>query len=66
MEAWRERLVAEKAALDDKLEALNAYINSEASRALSEAERNRHRQQRYFMNGYSTVLQERIDAAEGE
>lgn len=58
----QERVVAEKADLDDRLQKLVAFFATPTYAGLSEAERSRLRSQSFFMIGYSAVLGERIEA----
>ncbi len=62
LEAWQERLIAEKAELDKKLRDLEAFINGEVFEGLGDMEKSRLRSQRYFMNGYAETLNQRIEA----
>jgi hypothetical protein len=62
MEAFVERMVTERADLEEKLVKLNEFIDGPRYRTLSDAAKNLLRQQRYFMNGYADVLRQRIDA----
>jgi uncharacterized protein len=62
MTEWQQRVIAEKAELDDRLEKLDEFINtSPRHEALHPAEQQRLRSQRYFMKGYSDALDHRID-----
>jgi len=58
----QQRVVAEKKALDEKMIALLQFFQTPVFHGLSEAERSRLRQQSRFMDGYSAVLKERIEA----
>jgi hypothetical protein len=58
----QERVVAEKADLDDRLQKLVAFFSTPIYAGLSEAERSRLRSQSFFMMGYSAVLGDRIEA----
>jgi hypothetical protein len=63
MTEHQERVVAEKAELETRLEKLEAFIDSNAIyNTLHPQEQHRLRSQRYFMSGYVEVLQQRIDA----
>lgn len=62
----QDRVIAEKAALDEKLAALLAFFQGPIFPTLSEAERSRLRNQARFMDGYSAVLEERIEAFNSE
>jgi hypothetical protein len=57
-----QRVVEEKAALDEKLVKLLKFLQTSTFNELTEAERSRLRQQVRFMDGYSAVLKERIAA----
>jgi hypothetical protein len=61
----QELILVEKTELDNRLEKLAAFMKTPEHAAISEAEKHRIRSQRYFMQGYSHVLLERIDAFEG-
>lgn len=63
MEAYQERLVTERADLEEKLVKMNDFINGNEYRSLSDHAKNLLRQQRYYMNGYADVLRQRIEAA---
>jgi len=59
----QKRVIDEKKELDIKLIALEAFIdNSAIYTALPQDEKDRLRKQRGFMEGYSIVLTERINA----
>jgi len=59
----QKRVIDEKKELDTKLIALEAFIdNSAIYAALPQDEKDRLRKQRGFMEGYSIVLTERINA----
>jgi hypothetical protein len=62
MQAFQERVVAEKADLDKKLEALRKFQTSEAFWELPLSERRRLGEQAVAMGTYSTILEERIMA----
>lgn len=60
---FQQRVICEKKELDTKLIALEAFIdNGEFYAALAQDEKDRLRKQRGFMEGYSIVLTERINA----
>lgn len=59
---FKQRVVAEKAELDDRLGKLMAFFSTPIYAGLSEAERSRLRAQSFFMVGYSSMLGERIAA----
>ena len=58
----QQRVVEEKYELDEKLGKLLSFFQSEIFSSLSDAERSRLRNQARFMDGYSSVLKERIEA----
>jgi hypothetical protein len=58
----QERVVAEKADLDEKREKLITFIGTNLYQTLPEDERHRLSEQCHFMNGYSKVLGDRITA----
>ena len=62
----QQRVVTEKADLDERLGRLFAFFQTQTFEALPEAERSRLRNQARFMDGYSAVLQERIAAFGGQ
>lgn len=62
MKPHQERVVAEKAELDAKLEKLTAFIGGETYRTLDEAERERLNRQKWAMKLYTDILGERIAA----
>lgn len=62
MEPHQDRVVAEKRELDEKLSKLLAFFQTVVFTGLSEAEQSRLRNQARFMDGYSAVLGERIQA----
>jgi hypothetical protein len=62
LQPHQQRVVAEKKALDEKMIALLQFFQTQVFAGLSEAERSRLRQQARFMDGYSAVLKERIEA----
>jgi hypothetical protein len=55
-------MIEEKEQLDEKLRRLDMFIDGGEFTKLHAAEQNRLRSQRYYMNGYSGVLTERIEA----
>jgi hypothetical protein len=59
---YQQRVVDEKAELDERLAKLRAFIRSEAFEDVAPAERHRLLRQRDAMTGYSFVLGQRIDA----
>lgn len=58
----QQRVVDEKAQLDERLANLLAFFQSQVFATLSEAEQSRLRNQARFMDGYAAVLAERIAA----
>jgi hypothetical protein len=62
MQAYQQRVVDEKTALDDKLAKLNHFFHAEQFAKLDADEQNRLRRQSGFMGSYSAVLGERIAA----
>lgn len=58
----QQRVVAEKAELDDRLGKLQAFFQGPIFPTLPEAERALLRCQALFMTGYSAVLGDRIQA----
>jgi hypothetical protein len=62
----QQRVVTEKAELDERLGKLLAFFQQPIFAGLPEAERSRLRNQARFMDGYSAVLGERIDAFSGK
>lgn len=62
MKDYQERVVAEKAELDDRHAKLNAFAQTETFDALPEEERARLARQSKAMDDYSVVLGERIEA----
>jgi hypothetical protein len=64
MKPFQQRVVDEKAALDDKLSRLKPFIDSDTFESLPEAEQERLERQLELMEGYSEVLGERIAAFE--
>lgn len=62
MEGFQQRVVDEKAALDDKIEKLSKFSEGDIFDGLPEAEQVRLEHQIEFMGLYSDVLGERIAA----
>lgn len=62
MHTHQERIVAEKAALDEKLEKLNIFKQGQVFASLPDEERGRLITQSVYMAGYSRILGERIVA----
>lgn len=62
LQPHQQRVVAEKAELDEKLVKLLSFFQMPMFKTLPEAERSRLRNQARFMDGYAAVLEERIEA----
>lgn len=62
MEAHQERVIEEKRELDERLEKLNNFFNTQTFKDLHPLEKERMRKQIDYMNGYSRILGERITA----
>lgn len=62
MEAYQERVVQERADLDEKWSKLGIFMGSPTFRGLPEAERSRLARQYEAMRQYAVVLDERIAA----
>jgi hypothetical protein len=63
MQAYQERVLAEKTELDENIQKLDVFIGSSIFRALyDKAEPGRLMEQRFFMAKYSHILGERIAA----
>jgi hypothetical protein len=62
MQPHQQRVVAEKAELDEKLAKLSTFFNTETFAGLDEAEQERLQRQAGHMAAYSKVLGERIAA----
>jgi hypothetical protein len=60
MQPYQERVVEEKAELDEKLTKLRAFCNTATFAGLDASERERLRRQAEHMADYSRVLSERI------
>lgn len=65
LQPHQQRVITEKADLDEKLGKLLTFFQTPIFAGLSEAERSRLRNQARFMDGYSAVLGERIAAFAG-
>jgi hypothetical protein len=65
LQPHQQRVITEKADLDEKLGKLLAFFQTPIFADLSEAERSRLRNQARYMDGYSAVLGERIAAFAG-
>jgi hypothetical protein len=64
MQAHQQRVVDEKAALDEKIAKLAAFLPGAIYQALDPAEKIRLRAQLQVMREYSDILTERIKAFE--
>lgn len=62
MHDYQQRIIDEKKELDEKLELINFFFDSQTYFALSESEQVRIRKQGDAMELYSQVLTERINA----
>jgi hypothetical protein len=62
MESYQERVIAEKAELDAKIEKLDAFVQGDVFGTLPPKEQKRLLKQRHHMTVYSSVLGERIVA----
>lgn len=62
LEAWQERVIEEKAELDRKIADLDNFVNGELFPRLGEVAKSHLRSQRYYMRGYSEILNQRIEA----
>lgn len=65
LQPHEQRVVAEKADLDEKLNRLRAFIDGDVFVGLDGAEKDRLRRQAVYMGAYSAVLGDRIDAFGG-
>jgi hypothetical protein len=59
---YQQRVIAEMCELDEKIEKLDAFMLTDAYKALDKSEQDRLSSQSFFMAGYADVLQRRIDA----
>ena len=64
MKEYQKRVVQEKKELDEKMLKLKEFFDSDTFKALDEDERFRLHRQAIYMDSYSTVLGERIEAFE--
>jgi hypothetical protein len=62
MQPFQERVVAELKDLDDKISKLQVFIHGGMFNALPSQEQERMTQQLSYMQGYSSVLKQRIEA----
>ena len=63
MKPHMQRVWNEREALDDKREALDAFLGSDIFKGLDPAEQGRLRRQLSVMTTYSLILTARLDAA---
>lgn len=61
MEPYQERVVAEKAELDEKIIKLGTFLTSETANTLKQPERSLLIQQHQAMLAYSYILRDRIE-----
>lgn len=62
MAPHQQRVVEEKADLDEKLSKLITFLNGEFFKTLDNNEQSRLRHQRSIMEDYSSILDQRIGA----
>jgi hypothetical protein len=62
MQPHQQRVVDEKAELDEKRSKLSAFFNTDLFRRLDQAEKDRLRTQHSVMGVYSEVLHQRVSA----
>lgn len=62
MQAYQERVISEKAELDEKIEKLRAFFTTPLYGGLDSTEQDRLIRQFGFMCSYSAVLEERVSA----
>jgi hypothetical protein len=62
MLAYQQRVVDEKAELDEKREKLLAFFNTDLFRGLGQSEKDRLRIQYSVMGVYSEILHQRVTA----
>ena len=60
MQPHQERVIAEKAELDAKIDKLTAFLKGDVFSTLSEGEQDRMKRQHAHMEAYSGILSERI------
>ena len=60
MQAFQERVVVEKNELDEKINKLSSFIESDRWSSVAEDEKERMRKQLVAMGEYSNVLSQRI------
>lgn len=65
LQPHQQRVVTEKAELDEKLEKLHVFFGTEIFAGLDDAEMDRLQRQAHHMEDYSAVLGERIAAFAG-
>jgi inhibitor of KinA sporulation pathway (predicted exonuclease) len=62
----QERVVAEKELLDDKIDKLSAFIRGSIFPSLNDRNRSLLQIQLQYMQGYSSILKQRIAEFKGE
>ena len=62
LEPWQQRVLSEKAQLDERIARLGAFFNTDAYGRLGDAECDRLQRQHAAMVQYSAILGERIAA----
>lgn len=62
MKQYQQRVVGEKNELDERIERLLLFFNSDLFRSLDQAEKDRLRTQYRVMGVYSEILKQRISA----
>ena len=62
MQAYQQRVVDEKAALEEKISRLTNFLDGETFKTLPVDEQDRMKRQLHIMSEYSAVLGERIEA----
>ncbi len=65
MQPWQERVVQEKADLDDKISKLEIFLDAPMFPKLAAEEQTLLTSQAQLMRGYSTILGKRISRFEG-
>lgn len=61
MEAYQQRVIDEKKALDEKIEKLDAFLDTDLFRSLSPDDGSLLMNQQHHMKAYSQVLAQRIE-----
>lgn len=62
LEPWQQRVLTEKAELNEKIGSLAKFLSTEQFGALPEAEQDRLTRQLESMTGYRSILTERINS----